>query len=76
MLCGLIVPGGDLLDRKKKREKGFASGRIVPGDLPDRKKKREKGFASGRIVPGDLPDRKKKLEEFLKWFHFSRRPAR
>jgi hypothetical protein len=39
-----------------KREKGFASGLIVPGDLPDRKKKREKGFGSGLIVPGDLPD--------------------
>jgi hypothetical protein len=35
-VSGLIVPG-DLPDRKKKREKDFASGQIVPGDLPDDK---------------------------------------
>jgi hypothetical protein len=35
-VSGLIVPG-DLPDRKKKREKDFASGLIVLGDLPDDK---------------------------------------
>jgi hypothetical protein len=54
--------------KKIKREKGFASGLIVPDNLPDEDKMRkgfqatypikikcEKGFASGLIVPSDLP---------------------
>jgi hypothetical protein len=42
-VSGLIVPG-DLPDRKKKREKDFASGLIVLDNLPDSKEETRKGF--------------------------------